>query len=64
MLHFLEDFHDARESSLEDQVWGPILNHNEMAVPSPGYLINKIKAIPDYNGMFEEAYSTGLPWIL
>ena len=52
-------FHDARESSLEDQVWGPILNHNEMAVPSPGYLINKIKAIPDYNGMFEEAYGTG-----
>jgi cytochrome c peroxidase len=30
-----------------------------MAVPSPGYLINKIKAIPDYNGMFEEAYGTG-----
>jgi len=51
-------FHDARESSLEDQAWGPILNHNEMAIPSPGYLINKIKAIPDYNNLFEKAYGS------
>ena len=43
-------FHDARENSLEDQVWGPLLAHNEMANPSPGYLLNKIKAIPDYDG--------------
>ena len=27
-------FHDARESSLEDQVWGPLLAHNKMANPS------------------------------
>lgn len=51
-------FHDGRESSLEDQVWGPILNHDEMAIPSPGYLINKIKAIPDYNNQFEKAYGS------
>ena len=49
-------FHDAREHSLENQVWGPLLAHNEMANPSPGYLINKIKHIPDYNNLFEEAY--------
>jgi cytochrome c peroxidase len=52
-------FHDARETSLENQVWGPLLNHNEMANPSPGYLINKINAIPDYKGLFEEAYGRG-----
>lgn len=51
-------FHDGRESSLEDQVWGPILNHDEMAIPSPGYLINKIKAIPDYKNQFENAYGS------
>jgi cytochrome c peroxidase len=49
-------FHDARENSLEDQVWGPLLAHNEMANPSPGYILNKIKNIPDYDGLFENAY--------
>ena len=49
-------FHDARENSLEDQVWGPLLAHNEMANPSPGYIINKLKSIPDYEGLFENAY--------
>ena len=51
-------FHDARENSLEDQVWGPLLAHNEMANPSPGYIINKLKAIPDYKGLFESAYGS------
>jgi cytochrome c peroxidase len=49
-------FHDARENSLEDQVWGPLLAHNEMANPSPGYILNKLKSIPDYEGLFEIAY--------
>ena len=52
-------FHDAREHSLENQVWGPLLSHDEMANPSPGYLINKIKHIPDYDNLFEEAYGEG-----
>ena len=52
-------FHDARENTLEDQVWGPLLAHNEMDNPSPGYLINKIKAIPDYKGLFEKVYGKG-----
>ena len=30
-----------------------------MANPSPGYLLNKIKAIPDYDGLFEDAYGVG-----
>ena len=52
-------FHDGREHSLENQVWGPLLAHNEMANPAPGYLIKKIKSIPDYDNLFEEAYGTG-----
>lgn len=52
-------FHDAREHSLENQVWGPLLSHEEMANPSPGYLIKKIKNIPDYDNLFEEAYGEG-----
>tara|TARA_Y100000389_G_scaffold95450_1_gene92134 strand:- start:942 stop:2927 length:1986 start_codon:yes stop_codon:yes gene_type:complete len=52
-------FHDGRESSLENQVWGPLLAHNEMANPSPGYIINKLKSIPDYQGLFENAYGSG-----
>ncbi len=49
-------FHDGRESTLEQQVWAPLLAHNEMANPSIGYVIDKIKAIPDYDGLFEEAF--------
>ena len=49
-------FHDGRESTLEQQVWAPLLAHNEMANPSIGYVINKIKAIPEYDGLFERAF--------
>ncbi len=49
-------FHDGREDSLEQQVWAPFLARNEMANPSIGYVINKIKAIPDYDGLFEKAF--------
>ena len=49
-------FHDGREDSLEQQVWLPLLAHNEMANPSVGYVINKIKGIKDYDGLFEQAF--------
>ncbi|MEQ1484231.1 cytochrome c peroxidase [Methyloglobulus sp.] len=49
-------FHDSRESTLEQQVWGPLLAHNEMANPSIGYVIDKIKNIQDYNGLFEKVF--------
>ncbi|NNC67304.1 MAG: c-type cytochrome [Gammaproteobacteria bacterium] len=49
-------FHDGRESTLEQQVWAPFLARNEMANPSIGYVINKIKAIPEYKGLFEQAF--------
>ena len=49
-------FHDGREDSLEQQVWAPLLARNEMANPSIGYVINKLKAIPEYEGLFENAF--------
>jgi cytochrome c peroxidase len=49
-------FHDGREDSLEQQVWAPLLARNEMANPSIGYVINKIKGIKEYEGLFEAAF--------
>ena len=49
-------FLDGREISLENQVWQPITARNEMAAPSIGYVINKIKRINDYDGLFEKAF--------
>ncbi|MCK5355484.1 MAG: c-type cytochrome, partial [Methyloprofundus sp.] len=50
-------FHDGRESTLEQQAWGPLLAHNEMGNPSIGYVINKINALDDYQGLFEQSFS-------
>ena len=52
-------FHDGRESTLENQVWGPFLAHNEMANPSIGFVIDKLKALSDYRGLFEKAFHHG-----
>ncbi|MEW8584160.1 MAG: cytochrome c peroxidase, partial [Candidatus Thiodiazotropha sp.] len=49
-------FHDGREESLEQQVWGPLLARNEMANPSVGYVLQKIRDIDDYDGRFEAAF--------
>ncbi len=54
-------FHDGRESSLEQQVWGPLLAHNEMANPSIGYVVDKIKQSGDYKGLFEQAFNNKGP---
>jgi cytochrome c peroxidase len=56
VAYFEKLFHDGRENSLEQQIWGPLLARNEMANPSVGYVIEKIKKIPDYQGMFEKAF--------
>lgn len=49
-------FHDGRENTLEQQVWSPLLAHNEMANPSIGYVIDKIKGLPEYQGLFESVF--------
>jgi len=52
-------FHDGRESKLENQVWGPFLAANEMGNPSVGAVIDKLKSLPDYRGLFEKAFRRG-----
>ena len=49
-------FHDAREFSLENQVWQPVLAHSEMAMPSFGFTIKKLQLIPGYTKLFNEAF--------
>ena len=57
-------FHDGRESTLEQQVWAPLLAENEMANPSIGYVINKINSLPEYQGLFEWAFDGEAPTML
>ena len=52
-------FHDGRESTLEQQVWGPLLARNEMGNPSVGYIINKINSLDEYQGLFIQSFSKG-----
>lgn len=49
-------FHDARESSLEQQIWAPLLARNEMANPSVGFVIDKIQSDPEYSKQFDTAF--------
>ncbi len=49
-------FHDGREFSLENQVWGPLLAPNEMGNPSIGYVIERIGGLEDYRGLFEAVF--------
>ncbi len=50
-------FHDGREETLEQQVWGPLLAANEMANPSVGAVVGKIHGLSDYQGLFEAAFA-------
>lgn len=50
-------FHDGRERTLEQQIWGPLLAHNEMGNPAVGQVIEQIRAISDYRTRFENAFA-------
>ncbi len=50
-------FHDGREFSLENQIWGPLLSADEMGNPSMGYVIQRIQSLPDYQGLFQAAFA-------
>ena len=52
-------FHDARDTSLETQIFGPMLAYNEMANPSIGWLLHKIKRLENYVELFDAAFGTG-----
>jgi len=49
-------FHDAREYSLEQQIWAPLLASNEMGNPSIGYLLEKLAGTDDYLQQFARAF--------
>ena len=49
-------FHDGRETRLEHQVWGPLLAANEMGNPSIGAVVEKLRQLRDYHGLFEVAF--------
>ena len=57
-------FLDGRETSLENQVWQPLTSRNEMAAPSIGWVVNKIRRMRDYDGLFEKAFDGAGPNIL
>lgn len=50
-------FHDGRENTLEQQIWGPLLAHNEMGNPSVGRVIDKIKSTAEYRDQFRSAFA-------
>jgi cytochrome c peroxidase len=53
-------FHDGREFTLEDQIIGPLTNPVEMANPSIGYVINKIRKLPGYEQQFQKTFGEGV----
>lgn len=49
-------FHDGRESALETQFVAPFVAANEMANPSIGRVVEALRTLPDYRGLFEAAF--------
>jgi cytochrome c peroxidase len=49
-------FVDARESRLEQQIWGPLLAANEMGNPSIGFVLEKLAALDDYAVQFQRIF--------
>lgn len=49
-------FHDGRETSLEHQIWGPLLAGNEMGNPSVGYVLEQVRNNPDYRDRFSNIF--------
>ncbi len=52
-------FHDGREFSLENQVWGPLLASNEMGNLSIGMVIKRIRSFDDYDELFAQIFNRG-----
>ena len=50
-------FHDGREFSLATQAWLPLLHADEMANPSIGHVLQRIRTLADYEGRFERAFA-------
>lgn len=52
-------FWDGRAASLEDQASGPLLNPNEMGMPSGAAVEERVRADPEYGALFETAFGPG-----
>lgn len=57
-------FHDGRENRLSQQIWGPLLAKNEMGNPSVGFILDKLRGLPDYQGLFQRAFDGETPNML
>lgn len=53
-------FWDGRAGSLEGQALGPILNENEMGMPSAKALVDRLSENDEYTALFAKAFPTGL----
>jgi cytochrome c peroxidase len=49
-------FHDGREPSLDALPWSALLHADEMANPSAGHVLARLRGLPDYAGAFERAF--------
>lgn len=49
-------FHDGRDTLLEEQIWSPLLAHNEMANPSVGFVMDTLRRIPTYQAEFQSVF--------
>jgi len=49
-------FHDGRETSLERQVWSPLLASDEMGNASREAVVERVNALPDYAAPFQRAF--------
>lgn len=56
VAYYTSLFHDGRENSLENQVWGPLLAHNEMGNPSIGSVTEKLSSDSEYLALFNKAF--------
>lgn len=55
---FLEfkQFWDGRAETVEDQAKGPLLNPVEHALPDAKFLVDKLKAVPEYQTEFKKVF--------
>ena len=49
-------FHDGRETSLEEQIWGPLLAHDEMGNHSRETVVATISKLPEYTELFAAVF--------
>ena len=49
-------FVDAREDTLAQQVWAPLLADNEMNNPSVGNVVSQVNGDPEYRELFQTAF--------